>query len=207
MGLADREGIRPNPARPSPYEVRRRAYLAAMLRAGALYRFADRVAPALGMSAQDLVEDGCRLWLRARLRRAGTRRQLWEFIAPSEDFPTLLAGLDEEGGVASLSPSDPSPAPPDAPPPAIAPRPGLASGPESSAGTLAQEGLATGDDAFALGCPRCGRVVRITLRDLVERRDVVCPAGHRVPLHACNGLDEVIGFLRDLVAVARRFPR
>ncbi len=186
--------------------MRRLAYLAAMLRASDLYRFVDRVAPDLGMSAQDLVEDGRRLWLRARLRGVGTRRQLWEFIAPGEDPRTLLAGLDEEGAVVSLSPPDPSPTPPDAPPPAIPPRPGLATGPESSTGTPAQEGPATGDDTFALGCPQCGRIVRITLEDLVERREVVCPAGHRVPLHACNGLDEVVGFLRDLVSVAKRFP-
>lgn len=61
------------------------------------------------------------------------------------------------------------------------------------------------DDMFSVGCPCCGHVVRITLEDLAERRDAVCPEGHRVPLHACAGFEEVIAFLHDLVSVARKF--
>jgi len=82
----------------------------------------------------------------------------------------------------------------------------VAPGSDPPGGTPMQDDSAQSEDAFAVGCPRCGGVVRITLDDLVDRRDATCPAGHRVPVHTCAGLDEVIVFLRDLVRLARRGP-
>ncbi len=75
---------------------RRQAYLAVMRRAAALYQDAGEVAPELGLSAEELVEDGRRFWLRARMQGAHTYHQLHEFIATGESPMLPPVAGDEE---------------------------------------------------------------------------------------------------------------
>lgn len=67
-----------------------------MRRAAELYEYADEVAPELGMSAEELVEDGRRFWLRARWQGAHTHQELHHFIATGESPALPPVAGDEE---------------------------------------------------------------------------------------------------------------
>lgn len=67
-------------------------------------------------------------------------------------------------------------------------------------------GRRTAEEPFEVDCPICAEPVQFTVRALVERRQLLCPAGHELTLRNCPGLDEVTRFLSDLVRASRRCP-
>jgi hypothetical protein len=75
---------------------RREAYVEVMRRAAAVYAFAEQVAPELGMSAAELIEDGRRFWPRAWVSGARRPHDIDRDIITGESpFLSPVAG-DEE---------------------------------------------------------------------------------------------------------------
>lgn len=185
---------------------RRLAYLRFLLRAADLWWEGDRAASALGLAPEELMEDGRRMWQRARAGGADTRRQVHEFVAQGED-PAVIeqslgpvapaVALDHAAGRGRRTADQRHLAWVWVPPP--------------DSGVIGMDSAPfeehAADEGFGLDCPVCGETVRLTVRALIERHRLVCPVGHELALHECAGLEQVIAFLGELVRVARRCPR
>ncbi len=96
------------PSEPFSRRSAAQAYLAVMRRAAEVYAFAEQVAPELGMSAEDLVEDGRRFWLRAWVSGARSTREIARYIDTGES-PGLppVAGDEEPFALPALFSADP----------------------------------------------------------------------------------------------------
>lgn len=60
------------------------------------------------------------------------------------------------------------------------------------------------ENDMEIACPACGVLIRFSLSDLIDKRELRCLHGHQLAAMSCSGMDEAIAFIASLRSMSEQ---